>query len=89
MKACARLYTALDETTKTNEKVVALARRVPSRDKLQALRVFANQASAAIVTSAHLRELRFLADHDPLPPTDAVAGNHARSRRTALRSCQG
>ena len=41
-------------------------RLLPSRDKLQALRVFANQAAAAIVTSAHLRELRFLADHDPL-----------------------
>jgi len=41
-------------------------RLLPSRDKLQALRVFANQASAAIVTSLHLRELRFLADHDPL-----------------------
>ena len=41
-------------------------RLLPSRDALQALRVFANQASAAIVTSAHLRELRFLADHDPL-----------------------
>jgi diguanylate cyclase (GGDEF)-like protein len=41
-------------------------RLLPSRDKLQALRVFANQASAAIVTSVHLRELRFLADHDPL-----------------------
>jgi diguanylate cyclase (GGDEF)-like protein len=41
-------------------------RLLPSRDKLQALRVFANQAAAAIVTSAHLRELRFLADHDTL-----------------------
>lgn len=41
-------------------------RLLPSRDALQALRVFANQASAAIVTGAHLRELRFLADHDPL-----------------------
>jgi len=41
-------------------------RLLPSRDTLQALRVFANQAAAAIVTSAHLRELRFLADHDPL-----------------------
>jgi diguanylate cyclase (GGDEF)-like protein len=41
-------------------------RLLPSRDKLQALRVFANQASAAVVTSVHLRELRFLADHDPL-----------------------
>jgi diguanylate cyclase (GGDEF)-like protein len=41
-------------------------RLLPTRDTLQALRVFANQAAAAIVTSAHLRELRFLADHDPL-----------------------
>jgi diguanylate cyclase (GGDEF)-like protein len=41
-------------------------RLLPSRDKLQALRVFANQAAAAIVASAHVRELRFLADHDPL-----------------------
>ena len=41
-------------------------RLLPSRDNLQALRVFANQAAAAIVASARLREVRFLADHDPL-----------------------
>ena len=39
---------------------------LPSRDTLQALRVFANQAAAAVVASAHLNEVRFLADHDPL-----------------------
>jgi diguanylate cyclase (GGDEF)-like protein len=41
-------------------------RVLPSGDTLQALRVFANQAAAAVVASAHLNEVRFLADHDPL-----------------------
>jgi len=41
-------------------------RLLPSAEKLQALRIFANQAAAAIVASAHLEELRFLADHDTL-----------------------
>ena len=41
-------------------------RVLPSDDTLQALRVFANQAAAAVVASAHLNEVRFLADHDPL-----------------------
>ena len=41
-------------------------RLLPSDEKLQALRIFANQAAAAIVAAAHRRELRFLADHDPL-----------------------
>jgi diguanylate cyclase (GGDEF)-like protein len=41
-------------------------RLLPSQDKLQALRIFANQASAAVVASANLNELRFLADHDSL-----------------------
>jgi diguanylate cyclase (GGDEF)-like protein len=41
-------------------------RLLPSEEKLQALRIFANQAAAAIVSAAHQRELRFLADHDPL-----------------------
>ena len=63
-------------------------RLLPSRDKLQALRVFANQAAAAIVTSAHLRELRFLADHDPLTRllnrrafVDRLEGEVARAMR--------
>jgi diguanylate cyclase (GGDEF)-like protein len=41
-------------------------RLLPSDEKLQALRIFANQAAAAIVSAAHRREMRFLADHDPL-----------------------
>jgi len=41
-------------------------RLLPSPDKLQALRVFANQASAAVLSSQYVHELRFLADHDPL-----------------------
>ena len=63
-------------------------RLLPSHDTLQALRVFANQAAAAIVTSAHLRELRFLADHDPLTRlmnrrafVDRLEGEVARALR--------
>jgi diguanylate cyclase (GGDEF)-like protein len=63
-------------------------RLLPSRDKLQALRVFANQAAAAIVTSTHLGELRFLADHDPLTRllnrrafVDRLDGEVARATR--------
>jgi diguanylate cyclase (GGDEF)-like protein len=41
-------------------------RLLPSSEKLQALRIFANQAAAAIVSSERVRELRRLADHDPL-----------------------
>jgi diguanylate cyclase (GGDEF)-like protein len=41
-------------------------RLLPSRDALQALRVFANQAAAAVIASARLNEVRFLADHDSL-----------------------
>ena len=41
-------------------------RLLPSAEKLQALRIFANQAAAAIVAAENVQELRFLADHDPL-----------------------
>jgi diguanylate cyclase (GGDEF)-like protein len=41
-------------------------RLLPSPDRLQALRVFANQATAAVLSSQYVHELRFLADHDPL-----------------------
>ncbi|HEX5173746.1 MAG TPA: sensor domain-containing diguanylate cyclase [Gaiellaceae bacterium] len=41
-------------------------RLVPSADRLQALRIFANDAAAALVSGRNLDELRFLADHDPL-----------------------
>jgi diguanylate cyclase (GGDEF)-like protein len=41
-------------------------RLLPSAERLQALRVFANQATAAVLASQYVTELRFLADHDPL-----------------------
>jgi diguanylate cyclase (GGDEF)-like protein len=41
-------------------------RLLPSAPRLQALRVFANQAAAAVLSSEYVHELRFLADHDPL-----------------------
>jgi diguanylate cyclase (GGDEF)-like protein len=41
-------------------------RLLPSRDLLQALRVFANQATAALDSATHFEEMQFLAEHDPL-----------------------
>ncbi|TMJ95415.1 MAG: diguanylate cyclase [Actinobacteria bacterium] len=41
-------------------------RLLPSKEKLQALRVFANQATTAVASAAQFEEMRFLADHDPL-----------------------
>jgi len=41
-------------------------RLVPQREKMQALRLFANQASAALEAAARFEEMQFLADHDPL-----------------------
>ena len=41
-------------------------RLLPSAPRLQALRVFANQAAAAVLASQYVNQLRFLADHDPL-----------------------
>jgi diguanylate cyclase (GGDEF)-like protein len=41
-------------------------RLLPSRESLQALRLFANQASTAVASAAAFAEMRFLADHDPL-----------------------
>ena len=41
-------------------------RLVPGPRTLQALRVFANQASTALDAAAQFEEMRFLADHDPL-----------------------
>jgi diguanylate cyclase (GGDEF)-like protein len=41
-------------------------RLLPSPDRLQALRIFANAATAALVSGRQLGELRFLAHHDPL-----------------------
>jgi diguanylate cyclase (GGDEF)-like protein len=41
-------------------------RLLPTKERLQALRVFANHATAAILSAEQFQELRFLADHDPL-----------------------
>jgi diguanylate cyclase (GGDEF)-like protein len=41
-------------------------RLIPSRERLQALRTFANQATTALASMSQFEEMRFLADHDPL-----------------------
>lgn len=41
-------------------------RLLPSADRLQALRIFANDAATALVAGRNVEKLRFLADHDPL-----------------------
>ncbi len=41
-------------------------RLLPSARKLQALRVFANQATTALDAAAQYEEMQFLAEHDPL-----------------------
>ena len=41
-------------------------RLLPTEERLQSLRVFANQATAALASADQLAKLRFLADHDPL-----------------------
>jgi diguanylate cyclase (GGDEF)-like protein len=63
-------------------------RLVPSADRLQALRIFANDAAAALVSGRHLGELRFLANHDPLTRllnrrafVNRLDGEVARARR--------
>jgi diguanylate cyclase (GGDEF)-like protein len=63
-------------------------RLVPSPDRLQALRIFANDAAAALVSGRHLGELRFLANHDPLTRlhnrrafVNRLEGEVARGRR--------
>jgi diguanylate cyclase (GGDEF)-like protein len=63
-------------------------RLLPSADRLQALRIFANDAAAALVSGRHLGELRFLADHDPLTRllnrrafVNRLDGEVARGRR--------
>ena len=41
-------------------------RMVPDRERLQALRIFANQAAAALGTAHRFEEVRYLANHDAL-----------------------
>src|SRR6185295_3727471 len=41
-------------------------RLLPTRERLQALRLFANQATSALESTAQYETMRFLADRDPL-----------------------
>ncbi len=61
-------------------------RLLPSRPLLQALRVFANQATAALGSAGRFQEMRFLAEHDPLTRLlNRRAFNH-RLRMETIRS---
>lgn len=55
-------------------------RLLPSTERLQALRMFANQASTAVASVAAYEEMQFLADHDPLT---RVGNRRAFTRRLA------
>ena len=41
-------------------------RLLPAEERLQALRIFANQAASALTLAAQFEQMRYLADHDPL-----------------------
>ena len=55
-------------------------RLLPSTERLQALRMFANQAATAAAAVAAFEEMQFLADHDPLT---RVGNRRAFTRRLA------
>jgi diguanylate cyclase (GGDEF)-like protein len=55
-------------------------RLLPSTERLQALRMFANQATTAVASVAAFEEMQFLADHDPLT---RVGNRRAFTRRLA------
>jgi diguanylate cyclase (GGDEF)-like protein len=55
-------------------------RLLPSTERLQALRLFANQAATAIASAAAFEKMRFLADHDPLT---RLGNRRAFTRRLA------
>jgi diguanylate cyclase (GGDEF)-like protein len=60
-------------------------RLLPGRDLLQALRVFANQATTALDSATHFEEMRFLADHDPLT---RLLNRRAFTRRLAIETAR-
>jgi diguanylate cyclase (GGDEF)-like protein len=60
-------------------------RLLPSRDLLQALRVFANQATAALDSATHFENMRFLAEHDPLT---RLFNRRAFTRRLAIETAR-
>jgi diguanylate cyclase (GGDEF)-like protein len=41
-------------------------RLLPTEERLQALRIFANQAAGALIVATQFQQMQFLADHDPL-----------------------
>jgi diguanylate cyclase (GGDEF)-like protein len=53
---------------------------LPSTERLQALRMFANQATTAVASVAAYEEMQFLADHDPLT---RLGNRRAFTRRLA------
>jgi diguanylate cyclase (GGDEF)-like protein len=55
-------------------------RLLPSTQRLQALRMFANQATTAVASVSAFEEMQFLADHDPLT---RVGNRRAFTRRLA------
>ena len=55
-------------------------RLLPTKERLQALRMFANQATTAVASVAAYEEMQFLADHDPLT---RVGNRRAFTRRLA------
>jgi diguanylate cyclase (GGDEF)-like protein len=55
-------------------------RLLPTKERLQALRMFANQATTAVATATAFAELQFLADHDPLT---RLGNRRAFTRRLA------
>jgi diguanylate cyclase (GGDEF)-like protein len=60
-------------------------RLLPSRELLQALRVFANQATAALDSATHFEEVRFLAEHDALT---RLFNRRAFTRRLAIETAR-
>jgi diguanylate cyclase (GGDEF)-like protein len=61
-------------------------RLLPSTEILQALRVFANQATAALDSAGRFEEMRFLAEHDPLTRLYNRRAFNQRLRVEATRS---
>jgi diguanylate cyclase (GGDEF)-like protein len=55
-------------------------RLLPTTERLQALRMFANQAATAVASVAAFEEMQFLADHDPLT---RIGNRRAFTRRLA------
>jgi diguanylate cyclase (GGDEF)-like protein len=64
-------------------------RLLPSEERLQALRIFANQAASALTLAAQFEQMRYLADHDPmtqLPNRRAFMRELGRSVDDAVES---